>query len=275
MDQLFLQPDDFAMFLESQPEDEQDKGVTRLLDELNEISNLNTRACYLSKYRKAVSKRLSAEAPILTKLRFPKSFWDERKGKLDGALSDKLESARLIDDVDGMIAIADKLLDSKNYHDLMIGLSFVTGRRLIETAKGTITSIHGTIDSDKVLFSGQVKTRGKEAEPYIIPILLPADRVLAAWKRLRQLKPKWAKMSNLAVTAQICVTLNKKTKLYFKSFGLSQFRDLRAVYSTICYERFAKNGPVQASKYASSILGHTPKDNVTGLYYQKFKIVSK
>jgi integrase len=275
MDQLFLQPNDFAMFLESQPEEEQDKGTARLLGELNKISNLNTRACYLTKYRNAVSKRLSATAAAvaLPKLRFPKKFWDERKGVRTDVLDDKLRNVRLLDDIEGMTKIADQLLDSRNVHDLMIGLAFATGRRCIEVAKG---AIEPTDQPNSVLFSGQVKTKNKkDTNPYIIPILLPVDRVLAAWAKVRTLKPLWAKSSNRDVTNSICLIVNRKTKKYFGLFGLFQFKDLRAVYACICYEKFAKNTTLSETKYYSTILGHSFNDNFTGLFYAKFKIISK
>jgi integrase len=273
MNQLSFQPDDFAMFLESQPEEEQTKGAAKLVNELEKISNLNTRASYLSKFRKAVSKRLSATAPVLQRLRFPKKFWDERSQKSNSALDDKLRNARLLTDVDEMIKIADKLLDSKIAQELMIGLSLVTGRRCIETIKGKLEDVG---KETEVLFSGQVKIKGKkDVKPYLIPLLLPKERVLRAWTRLRELKPAWQKASNLAVTNIVCRITNRETKNHFNQFGLTQFKDLRAAYSAICYDKFAKNLPISETKYYSDILGHTQKDNHTGLHYCAFKIVSK
>lgn len=288
MDNLSFKPDDFVMFLESAgSEEEQQKGAAKLVSELEKISNRNTRACYLTKYRKAVSnsKRLSATAAqqVLKRLRFPRQFWVDRARQTNGALDDKLRNARLLTDVDGMLQTADRLLDSKNAQEIMNGLSLATGRRFIETLKGTLEDPkdledHKDAKENEVMFSGQVKVKGKkDLQPYLIPLLLPKERVLRAWARLREMKPKWAskQTSNRAVTNTVSKIANRETQKNFEKFGLTQFKDLRAAYAKICYERFARNSPLQETKYYSSILGHTHKDNKTGLFYNVFKIVSK
>jgi hypothetical protein len=84
-----------------------------------------------------------------------------------------------------IITRAEEMLLSDDWADITAGLALLTGRRLTEICK------HGNIQPKSlysVLFSGQLKSDLDEVAEYEIPTLIEADRVLAAWQKLRTLR---------------------------------------------------------------------------------------
>ena len=89
--------------------------------------------------------------------------------------------------IDAIVAKADELLDSNDWAEIVCGLSVATGRRLAEVL---LTAKLKPCKTWSVIFSGQLKTGGTlYDEEFEIPTLLPADRLLNAIARLRELKP--------------------------------------------------------------------------------------
>jgi hypothetical protein len=152
----------------------------------------------------------------------------------------------------------------------MVGLALLTGRRSIEIAK--VGSIYDDTScaTHELMFAGQAKAK-RDVPPYKIPVLGDKQQVLQAWTQLRELKPKWASTDNVSITKGINKSINEAAKEVFPDIAKS-FKDLRAMYAAICYDRFAKNGSMTVSAYASSILGHWEDDAVVGLHYGGFKV---
>jgi hypothetical protein len=259
-------------------ENEQTTMLDRLAQDISNISTLNTRVTYLTNFRKAARKRLSADAPkILEKLKLPKSLWTKRKETKAKHLKEKQQSVVILKDPQALINIAtnllrsDKLVNRGRFRDLMVALALLTGRRSIEIAKvGSIYDDPSQCSSQELMFTGQAKAK-REVAPYKIPVLGDKLLVLKAWKQLRELKPKWATTENSTITRGINKSINEAAKDAFDDIAKT-FKDLRAVYAAICYDQFAKNGAMTVSAYASKILGHWEDDNTVGLHYGGFKV---
>jgi hypothetical protein len=261
-------------------ENEQTSMLDRLAQDISNIPTLNTRVTYLTNFRKAARKRLSVDAPkILEKLKLPKSLWTKRKETKAKHLKEKQKSVVILKDPQALVNIATNLLGSAQnklanrgrFRDLMVALALLTGRRSIEIAKvGSIYDDPSQCSSQELMFTGQAKAK-REVAPYKIPVLGDKFLALKAWKQLRELKPKWATTENSAITRGINKSINEAAKDAFEDIAKT-FKDLRAMYAAICYDRFAKNGAMTVSAYASSILGHWEDDNTVGLHYGGFKV---
>lgn len=117
-------------------------------------------------------------------MNFSEEEWRAMDAPSERALQQRLEGVKFLDDPEAIVAKARTLLQSKHWDDIVVGLAVTTGRRLSEMLK------EGEIlpkTRYTVLFKGQLKRRDKVLDPYEIPTLAPANLVLEAWQRLRQL----------------------------------------------------------------------------------------
>src|SRR5262249_15382540 len=100
-------------------------------------------------------------------------------------LAERLENQLMIENPPVIVARAEKLLASNRWDDLVAGLAATTGRRLselLQTARFYPCTLHS------LTFEGQLKRHDLQLMTYEIPTLAPAELVLAAWRRLRQIE---------------------------------------------------------------------------------------
>lgn len=137
----------------------------------------------MTEARQEIKKRLGEDHVALLALNFTEAEWRS----INNAQADRVDerSAKLIDHPDQIVERATTLLTSHDWSEIAAGLAVVTGRRLSEllsTMRLTPKSAYS------VIFSGALKRRGEKADlSFEIPTLCPAERVLAALARLREL----------------------------------------------------------------------------------------
>lgn len=177
---------------------------------------------------------------------------------------------------DEAIAKAQELLKSDCYSHISLGLILLTGRRPSEILK---TAQFEIIDSQNVMFSGQLKTRDcptAKVHPFPIPVLADVNLVCEALKRLRDMpqiksladKPVKACNSKAGVLSEAC------ERHFGKIIKDCTPHELRAAYAQIClvYRRPDK-GRTDYEPFFAEILGHASDDLDTSKKYKKFELL--
>ena len=186
----------------------------------------------------------------------------ELKQAHEAALVARNERVVTISDAEKMLKRARELLTTAKTTDtfakLVLPLALVTGRRMSELLGGHARFVR-TDDPHFVMFSGQVKKRGKAA-PYKIPILCDVDTLHHAYGVLRQ------KQAEKGVTTLLTPNEVKRKYhgqlLYYIKDGRTlpqlptwcHFHDLRACYASYVFECF--HVPATFQRMAMAILGH-------------------
>jgi len=168
-----------------------------------------------------------------------------------------------------------QLLDSPYFIDNVLGLAALTGRRVAEIG---CTADFKKVDDKTAIFKGQLKNKGsKDTLSYEIPLLANFDIINESLNKIRILKPKY--IDNMELFHNSCSkTLSVKAKEIYKGLfeGESKAKDLRAIYSTICFHEFNKkpeNKHIDRDVYYSQILGHGNDDIYTCGSYIDFYIL--
>lgn len=182
---------------------------------------------------------------------------------------------RLIYNVDAYKNKNLQLLDSPYFIDNVLGLAALTGRRVAEIG---CTAEFKKVDDKTAVFKGQLKNKGsKDTLPYTIPLLVDFEIINESLNKIRILKPRY--INNMELFHNSCSkTLSVKTKEIYKGLfeGEPKAKDLRAIYSTICFYEFNKrpeNKHIDRDVYYSQILGHGNDDIYTCGSYIDFYIL--
>ncbi|BCL77536.1 hypothetical protein ccbrp13_00020 [Ktedonobacteria bacterium brp13] len=117
-------------------------------------------------------------------MNFTEEEWIRIMGDSQERFQRRLEEQQLLEQPDVLVQQAEALLHGEQWYELALGLAIATGRRSTEILK-TAKLYPKTLST--ITFEGQLKKRDLLMKPYEIPTLVPADLVLAAWKRLRAL----------------------------------------------------------------------------------------
>src|SRR6266516_437053 len=160
---------------------------------------------------------------------------------------------------------AEKLLHSERWDDLVTRLAIVNGRRLTELLK---TGRFFPKTMYTVVFDGQLKRKDIALKPYEIPVLVHAELVLAAWRRLRSLEDttdldneqtaqKYSRQASENAIRQLSGLLpqrSTKEDLYTHAF--------RAVYARLAVLLYC---PIAVNElvYVNAILGQYQAQNET------------
>lgn len=243
---------------------------TEELQYLGEDLVLTSKRRSITRYRNAI-KELD---PDHTALQFLKLGYHEvRSYKAGYRKQIKAEQSNLKPlDADAMILKAEELLQSDSYIALALGLMLLSGRRSTEILK---TATFQLATEYSVIFSGQLKTKDSDnaqTQPYEIPLLIEADRFLAAFNRLRQLK-NLSSLSNDEVNKRCAKGLSEMVKKHFWALipGVS-CKDLRAAYATIS-EALYNVETVSADVFFATVLGHSADDLNTAQSYKDFYLI--
>uniref|UniRef100_A0A6M3KPX8 Putative protelomerase n=1 Tax=viral metagenome TaxID=1070528 RepID=A0A6M3KPX8_9ZZZZ len=164
---------------------------------------------------------------------------------------------------------------------LALGIALATGRRMIEVIyQGEFEKV----DSERLTFRGQAKKRGGAdySEEYTIYTTVDADIVMNAIANLRKLQEVTElgvyeslgeTKRNDAINKRCAKTLNTAAKLFFND-ETRVFKDSRAIWARIVYEKHFKVDPYWAKKdedlFWQAMLGH--EDLETQKSYKQFKI---
>src|SRR6266516_4194905 len=118
-------------------------------------------------------------------MNFTDEEWAAMNAISDEKFQARLENQQVIDHPQEVVQRAEKFLHSDRWDDMVTGLAVVTGRRLTEILK---TGRFFPKTMYTVIFDGQLKRKDIALEPYEIPVLVNAELVLAAWRKLRSLE---------------------------------------------------------------------------------------
>lgn len=238
-----------------------DDELLRMNWEMEEVQRQNTpsRAAQIALYKLTVGKEIH----------------QQRKNQYELTKKQRQENYTSIDEKK-FIRISDKLLQSSDYHELILGLCALTGRRQIEVAKTGKFAIN---DDSSLVFSGQVKKRQEEAEnkEHVIPILTSPQKILQAHAHLKQqlkLNGFSEEDSNRSYNNRL-FTDEKTSKLKQNLFEEIYAKDveekntnLRAIYATICYRLFQPEMSFRA--YTAMILNHENMDSAAS--YDRYSV---
>ena len=155
--------------------------------------------------------------------------------------------------------------DYKNYDYASVALAVMwfTGRRPIEIF---LSGDFKVVSDDRILFSGQAKTKSREESPYEIPVWYDAKAL-----RSMVLKVRNDKQGSLdgktadEINGRTSATLNSKVKAIFNNDDVEAY-DLRRSYGVYTEMLVNKNSDTR-SKYIGQILGHSEKDINTARSY--------
>ena len=183
----------------------------------------------------------------------------------------------------GVLALIDDLLTRPtkqaglvfDYARLAIGIALATGRRTVEVI---YTGAFAWFDENTVIFTGQAKKRAGTEEDgetrLIIPTLVPATLVIASMEQLRQLATMQDLQERLAqqpnerlsrdlVNKVTAMNLNLKIK---KLMGDSfTFKDTRAIYARMAYQRFFNTHlwqHIDEDEFFRRLLGHQDYETI-------------
>ena len=174
--------------------------------------------------------------------------------------------------IDRAISELENLSDHRN---VAIALAIVTGRRMAEilaVGRFELSSTEGHL-----LFTGQSKTRGSTAgnstEVFDIPVLAEPELILKAIEYLDNDSDKYRLETTEEVNKKYSKSLSRKMVEWSTFAGVTmEFKSLRALYASVCFERLATDTDNENS-YFASILGHGEKDITTAFSYMVWNII--
>ncbi|MBW4635937.1 MAG: telomere resolvase [Iphinoe sp. HA4291-MV1] len=183
-----------------------------------------------------------------------------------------LESINCVDEYQTKI---DELLTSTDHRELVAGLIAATGRRPSEIYR---TAEFKQVGQFEVMFSGQLKTRGEEREPYPTYTLVESAKVIDSLARLRRM-PEIKAIKKLTL-AEIDSGKNNKmnaaikqhfTPLINPPHGEAELsaKNLRASYAAIAIYLFCPHA-MSTNLFIKERLGHT--SDATATAYEDYQV---
>jgi hypothetical protein len=192
----------------------------------------------------------------------------------------------LINQYEKLIIIGVQLLESTNLYEIAIGLLLLSGRRPIEIFK---TGSFDFVSQNKVLFTGQAKTRESEQaqDNYEIYTLCDAKLVCSALHKLRSQKD-FSQKTNRQVESTTSGRLGLTLRKYFKDDdffkrsndgtlnNLQKFNgidpnSLRDIWLNITHHKIEPLADIH--HFATRMLGHI--SGSTASNYMEFMIIPK
>ena len=150
-----------------------------------------------------------------------------------------------------------------DYASVVLAVMWFTGRRPIEIF---LTGNFEPVGADKILFSGQAKTKGREESPYEIPVWYDAKALRGMVSHIRNEKQDSLDGKTAdEINGRTSSTLNDRVKSIF-GHGDVEAYDLRRAYG-VYTEMLLNNNSDTRSKYIGQILGHSEKDINTARSY--------
>ena len=235
-------------------------------------STINSVKAALTPYRNAL-RLIDVKHPALALMRQSPQELAEAKRAYNRDVSNRQRSIRKITDVDGYLTMAESMLSATHYIDRLLGLAALTGRR---TSELLCTAQLERVNDYEAIFTGQLKTKGRESDAYPIPLLSDFDTInsalIALQREQKDLRGDPTKAKNRTGKA---ISVRMRRDYFTKYLGADLIgRDLRRAYAAIAFAVSGLEGEITSQKYASDILGHGADDNTTGGAYMDFIVVS-
>jgi hypothetical protein len=169
-----------------------------------------------------------------------------------------LREQQRIDDPDAIVRLSEDLLRREEWYNLALGVTINTGRRITEVLK---TGIFAPKTAYTLWFKGQLKTKEYDLAAYEIPTLAPADLVLSAVARLRQVQD-CTQMSNDAVSQRFGPVMRQMADQHLSALipkrdpAQNLYTHLsRSIYGRLCVLYHCPPA-VFDIQYMAHILGH-------------------
>jgi len=194
----------------------------------------------------------------LKHLNFSLEEWQRINTDSEERFARRLREQQRIDDPDAIVRLSEDLLRREEWYHVALGVTINTGRRMTEVLK---TGIFSPKTAYTLWFKGQLKTKEYDLEAYEIPTLVPADLVLAAVARLRQLVD-CSQMSNDAVSQRFGPVMRQMADQHLSALipkrdeGQNLYTHLsRSIYGRLCVLYHCPPA-VFDIQYMAHILGH-------------------
>jgi hypothetical protein len=191
-------------------------------------------------------------------LNFSREEWQRINTDSEERFAQRLREQQRIDDPEAIVRLCEDLLRRPEWYHLALGVTISTGRRVTEVLK---TGVFSPKTAYTLWFKGQLKTKADDLEAYEIPTLAPADLVLAAISRLRQLQD-CSQMSNDAVSQRFGPLMRQmadqhlSTLIPKKDEAQNLYTHLsRSIYGRLCVLYHCPPAVFDLA-YMAHILGH-------------------
>ena len=223
------------------------------------MADLKQQRNLMTDVRGAIKAQLGSDHVALESMNFTMAEWTTINNPIAEQVARRNENVVLLDNPDAIVALAVRLLKSREWAEVAAGLVVLTGRRsseILATAEFLPKS------QWSVLFTGALKRR-EEAQrlSFEIPTLATAERVITALAKLRSVCPTQgltAKQINLKYAHAVATACDRLfSDLVPKRDGRDNlFTHLfRSVYAAIATLWYAPP-TVDASEYKAAIQGH-------------------
>lgn len=191
-------------------------------------------------------------------LNFSLEEWQRINTDSEERFARRLREQQRIDDPNAIVRLSEDLLRRPEWYHLALGVTINTGRRITEVLK---TGVFSPKTAYTLWFKGQLKTKEYDLEAYEIPTLVPADLVLAAIARLRQLQD-CSQMSNDVVSQRFGPVMRQMADQHLRGLipkkdeGQNLYTHLsRSIYGRLCVLYHCPPS-VFDLHYMAHILGH-------------------
>jgi len=248
------------------------------VDYLSDNGTLSTKKSWFTDYRNAIKQTFGDKSQFLKKFVLTKEESKQlKKAESTQVYSRHTEKRASKGTISGddLILKSEELIQSNSYLNVALGLMLLTGRRATEILK---TAKFEKIDSNTVLFSGQLKTKDSEnaqTKPYAIPVLSDSDLIIASLARLRELRD-FSMLTPDEVHSRCNKSLNENVRRHYGEIvPTPNVKNLRHLYAAINHSWNYEESDYLKSQfsiqaYIASILGHKKEDLVTANSYQDF-----
>jgi Telomere resolvase len=223
------------------------------------LSDLKQQRDLMTDVRSAIKSHLGTDHVALETMNFTVEEWTVINDPIAEQVARRNENVVLLDNPDAIVALAVRLLESRQWADIAAGLVVLTGRRsseILATAEFKVKS------QWSVRFTGALKRRGEvQRLSFEIPTRTTAERVVRALDKLRAICPTQglsAQQINQKYAQAVASACDRHfTDLVPKREGRDNlFTHLfRSVYAAIATLWFAPP-TVDASEYKAAIQGH-------------------
>ncbi|MGB3298386.1 MAG: protelomerase family protein, partial [Phormidesmis sp.] len=245
-----------------------------------QYSNDNTRAAYMTKYRKAIAL-MTADRPFPTSVLYEQETQDgpvrqhlalkwmnyssefhSARQALTEAKTKAQRRQRVAFEPQPVIDAAVTALSSKSTWEVAAAIILLTGRRPTEILKSAEFTQTGSYQLE---FSGQLKSRSDRAIAYPIYSLVRTHLLIDAFTRFRRIASvrELQEAENTAVDSRLNAIVNRAVRDVFPEgilpapLGETQLsaKNLRAAYTNIAYHLFG-TAETSIGSFAEDFLGH-------------------
>jgi cell division protein FtsB len=223
------------------------------------MAELKQQRNLMTDVRGAIKAQLGENHLALESMNFTVAEWTMINAPIEDQVARRNENVVLLDNSEAIVALAVRLLESREWAEVAAGLVVLTGRRSSEILS---TANFQSKSQWSVTFTGALKRRGEaQILSFEIPTLTTADRVITALTKLRQMCPTEglsAEQINQKYSQAVATACDRQ---FSNLVPLRDGRDnlfthlFRSVYAAIATHWYAPP-TVDANEYKAAIQGH-------------------